>query len=240
MPELPAALPPAERTIGQFIGETIRTYSAHFWRAIPLGLPLALADQLSVHQPPRTQILLFWAVGPLVVAAYLWACGIVYRRRPALTPFLVGLLIYAPFPILRAAFFLPGIAWFAFIGLAVPAALVEGLRFREALIRGRRLGAADYIHSLGSLASLVIVVGIAEITLTALLHSQSDNSQRVALLLADVVLSPLLFLGGALLYEDQAARVGSRQPRARRTRDADLHPPVDADPAGRPDPEGQS
>ncbi len=240
MPELPAALPPAERTIGQFIGETIRTYSAHFWRAIPLGLPLALADQLSVHQPPRTQILLFWAVGPLVVAAYLWACGIVYRKRPALTPFLVGLLIYAPFPILRAAFFLPGIAWFAFIGLAVPAALVEGLRFREALIRGRRLGAADYIHSLGSLASLVIVVGIAEITLTALLHSQSDNSQRVALLLADVVLSPLLFLGGALLYEDQAARIGSRKPRARRTRDADLHPPVDADPAGRPDPEGQS
>ena len=73
MPDLPAALPPAERTIGQFIGETIRTYSAHFWRAIPLGLPLALADQLSVHQPPRTQILLFWAVGPLVVAAYLWA-----------------------------------------------------------------------------------------------------------------------------------------------------------------------
>ncbi len=57
----------------------------------------------------------------------------------------------------------------------------------------------------------MIVVGIAEITLAWLLHSQSDNSQRVALLLADVVLSPLLFLGGALLYEDQAARVGSRK-----------------------------
>jgi hypothetical protein len=240
MPELPAALPPAERTIGQFIGETIRTYSAHFWRAIPLGLPLALGDQLSVHEPPRTQILLFWAVGPLIVAAYLRASSIVYKTRPALTPFLVGLLVYAPFPILRAAFFLPGIAWFAFIGLAVPAALVEGLPFREALIRGRRLGSADYVHSLGSLASLVIVVGIAEITLTALLHSQSDSSQRVALLLADVVLSPLLFLGGALLYEDQAARVGSRRARASRARDADLHPPVDADPAGRPDPEGQS
>jgi hypothetical protein len=240
MPELPAALPPAERTIGQFIGETIRTYSGHFWRAIPLGIPLALADQLSVHEPPRTQILVFWAVGPLVVGVYLWACAIVYTTRPTLTPYLVGLLIYAPFPILRAAFFLPGIAWFALIGLAVPAALVERLPFREALIRGRKLGAADYVHSLGSLASLVIVVGIAEITLTALLHSQSDNSQRVALLLADVVLSPLLFLGGALLYDDQAARVGSRQSNSRRARDADLHPSVDADPAGRPDAEGQS
>jgi hypothetical protein len=240
MPELPTALPPAERTIGQFIGETIRTYSAHFWRAIPLGIPLAAADQLSVHEAPRIQILIFWALGPLVVAAYLWASCIVYQVRPALTPYLVGLLIYAPFPILRAAFFLPGIAWFALIGLAVPAALVERLRFRQALIRGRKLGAADYVHSLGSLASLVIVVGIAEITLTALLHSQSDSSQRVALLLADLVLSPLLFVGGALLYQDQAARVGSRQPNSRRARDADLHPPVDADAAGRPDPEGQS
>ncbi len=79
MPELPAALPPAERTIGQFIGETIRTYSAHFWRAIPLGIPLAVADQLSVHEPARTQILIFWAVGPLVVAAYLWASAVVYK-----------------------------------------------------------------------------------------------------------------------------------------------------------------
>ncbi|HEX4519077.1 MAG TPA: hypothetical protein VH063_05800 [Gaiellaceae bacterium] len=240
MPELPAALPPAQRTIGQFIGETIRTYSAHFWRAVPLGIPLAVADQLSVHQSPKLQIVIFWALGPLVVAAYVRAVSIVYEVRPALTPYLVGLLIYAPFPILRAAFFLPGIAWFALIGLAVPAALVERLRFREALIRGRRLGAADYVHSLGSLASLVIVVGIAEITLTALLHSQSGNSQRVALLLADLILSPLLFLGGALLYQDQAARVGSRHPNSRSARDADLHPPVDPDPAGRPDAEGQS
>jgi hypothetical protein len=126
MPELPTALPPAERTIGQFIGETIRTYSAHFWRAIPLGIPLAAADQLSVHEAPRIQILIFWALGPLVVAAYLWASCIVYQVRPALTPYLVGLLIYAPFPILRAAFFLPGIAWFALIGLAVPARSSNG------------------------------------------------------------------------------------------------------------------
>jgi hypothetical protein len=240
MPELPAALPPAERTIGQFIGETIRTYSAHFWRAIPLGIPLAAADQLSVHESLWIQILIFWAVGPLIAGAYLWASAIVYKLRPALTPYLVGLLIYAPFPILRAAFFLPGIAWFALIGLAVPAALVERLRFRPALVRGRKLGTADYVHSLGSLASLVIVVGVAETTLSWLLRSQSDTSQHVALLLADVVLSPLLFLGGALLYEDQAARVGSRKLNSRRVRDADLHPPLDADPTGRPDAEGQS
>jgi hypothetical protein len=39
-----------------------------------------------------------------------------------------------------------------------------------------------------------------------------DASQRAALALADVVLSPLLFLGGAMLYLDQAARVTPGNP----------------------------
>jgi hypothetical protein len=127
-------------------------------------------------------------------------------------------------------FALAGVAWFALIGLAVPAAMVEKLRFRDALVRGRQLGMADYVHALGSLAALVIVVGLAESTLTALLHSQGENGHRVALGLSDLVLSPMLFLGGALLYVDQAARVvGSAR--------AALHPPVDADAARRHDPQ---
>src|SRR5262249_55868348 len=145
-------------------------------------------------------------------------------------------------PALRALFILPGIAWFAFIGLSVPASLVERLGFRAALARGRELGLADYVHALGSLATLVLVVGIAEITLTALLHSQGDSSARAALFLADVVLTPLLFIGGALLYDDQAARVtfsrsgagkagtsATETPSSLRLHDADLHPPVDPD-----------
>ncbi len=210
MPDLPSALPPAERTIGQFIGETIRAYSEHFWRAIGLGIPLAAVDQVAVRQTLQTQALIFWAAGPVIVAAYVLACMLIYRQSFTWTPYLVGLLVYAPFPILRALFIVPGVAWFAFVGLAVPAALIERLRFRDALVRGRELALADYIHALGSLASLVIVVGVAETTLGVLLHTQSDNSTRVALFLADIVLSPLLFLGGALLYQDQAARVGSR------------------------------
>ena len=58
----------------------------------------------------------------------------------------------------------------------------------------------------------MIVVGVAANTLSALLHTQGDNGQRVAVFLSDVVLSPLLFVGGALLYIDQAARaVGPRR-----------------------------
>lgn len=233
MRDLPAPLPPAERTVGQLVAETIRAYGNDFWRVLPLGLPLALADQVSVRQSTTVQMIVFWAAMPLFVAGYLWACRLVLHAEPS--PLAAGLaaLIWLPFPALRSVFILPGLAWLAFIGLAVPAAMVERLRFRDALVRGRELGLADYVHALGSLAALVIVVGVAASTLSALLHTQGDSGQRVAVFLSDLVLSPLLFLGGALLYVDQAARVRSR-------RDADLHPPVDPDAARRSDPQVES
>jgi len=232
MRDLPPPLPPAERTVGQLVGETIRAYGNDFVRLLPLGLPLAVVDQLSIHRGVPTQALIFWVAGPFVAGAYLYACSKMHRVPMTLGAYLLALLVYAPFPALRALYILPGIAWFAFIGLAVPAALVERLGFRPALARGRALGSADYVHALGSLATLVLVVGVAEITLTSLLHSQGDSSSRVALFLADLVLTPLLFLGGALLYDDQAARVGSEA--------ADVRHSLDADAAGRADPEGQS
>jgi hypothetical protein len=239
MRDLPPPLPPGERTIGQLIAESIRAYGNQFWQVLPLGIPLAVADQLCATQPAGFQILVYFLAAPLFVTAYIRACTLVYRVPMNRTAFLVAFLIWAPFPLLRAVYILPGLAWFAFIGLAVPAALVERTGFRDSLVRGRILGTADYVHSLGSLATLVLVVGIADETLIGLLHSQSDTVPRIALLLADLVLSPLLYMGGALLYGDQAARVGSPRSERRRRRDADLHPPLDADAAGRPDPEGQ-
>jgi hypothetical protein len=231
--DLPAPLPPADRTVGQLVAETIRAYGNDFWRVLPLGLPLALADQVSVRQSTAEQMVVFWVATPLFVAAYLWACRLVLRVQPSMVAAGLAVLIWLPFPALRSVFILPGLAWLAFIGLAVPAALVERLGFRDALVRGRELGLADYVHALGALAALVVVVGVAASTLSALLHTQGDSGQRVAVFLSDVVLSPLLFLGGALLYVDQAARVRSR-------RDADLHPPVDPDAAGRADPQVES
>jgi hypothetical protein len=230
MPELPAPLPPAERTIGQLIAESIRFYGASFWRVLPLGAPLALVDQVSIRQSLQVQMVLYWAATPLFVAAYLWACRLVLDARPTWRAAALATLVWLPFPALRALFVLPAIAWLAFIGLSVPAAMVDGrLGIRAALARGRRLGLADYGHALGSLAALVIVVGIADNTLSALLHTQGDSGARAAVLLSDLVLSPLLFVGGALLYVDQAARVGSRH--------AHLHPPVDPDAAGRANPQ---
>jgi hypothetical protein len=163
------------------------------------------------------------------VAAYVWACRLLLDAPVNRVAVAVAVLVWLPFPALRSVFVLPAIAWLAFIGLAVPAAMKDRLSFIDALARGRRLGVADYVHALGSLAALVVVVGVADNTLSALLHTQSHNGERVALLLSDLVLSPLLFVGGALLYVDQAARVGSRH--------ADLHPPLDADRTGRPHPQ---
>jgi hypothetical protein len=239
MRDLPPPLPPGERTIGQLVAEAIRAYGNQFWKVLPLGIPLAVVDQLCATQPALIQIGIYLAATPLFVLAYVRACSLVYHVPINRTAVLAGFAIWALFPPLRALFILPGLAWLAFIGLAVPAALVEKAGFRDSLARGRALGRADYVHSLGSLATLVLVVGIADETLIGLLHSQSGTNTRIALLLSDVVLSPLLYMGGALLYADQAARVGSPRSDRRSRRDADLHPPLDIDAAGRPDPEGQ-
>jgi hypothetical protein len=206
VPELPQPLPPERRTVGQLVAESIRAYGQSFWRCLPLGFPLAIADQLSVHHTGVVQSLVYWGSTPLFVAAYLWGCRLVLDVRPTRTAVGLAVLIWLPFPALRAVYILPGLAWFALIGLAVPVAMVERTPFRESLVRGRRLGLADYGHALGSLSALVVVVGIAANVLGAILHSQSDTGLRIAVFLSELVLSPLLYLGAALLYVDQSAR----------------------------------
>jgi hypothetical protein len=113
-------------------------------------------------------------------------------------------------------FILPALAWLALFGLAVPAAVRERLPFRDALARGRELGRADFGHALGGIATLAIVYGLSKFMLVLLLKGQADVAVRTALFLADLVLSPLLFVGAAILYDDQRARLDSR------------HAPIDA------------
>jgi len=228
MPELPPPLPPDQRTVGQVVAESIRAYGNRFWLALPLGLPLAIADQLNAGHDWGEQPIVYWALTPLFVVAYLWGCRLVLAAHPTWTALALAVLVWIPFPALRAFFLLPGIAWLAFVGLSVPVAMVERTGFRESLVRGRRLAQADFVHAFGSLCALAIVAGIASQVLGALLHSQSDTGLRVALFASDLVLSPILYIGAALLYVDQSARVGSGGHAA-------LHPPLDADPPGRAD-----
>ena len=219
--DLPAPLPPETRTVGQVVAEAIRLYGRTFRLALPLGLPLAAADTLAVGTSIAEKILILLVATPAFTLAFAWASAIAADVRPGratwLRALVAGSLVFLP-----AAFFFPwfailSVAWLALVGLVVPVVMVEGAPVRRALRRAVELCRADYVHALGSLATLVIVFFLSRVTLAFLLREQADNTIRVAIFAADLVVSPLLFLGGALLYFDQAARVDSG-PRAKRSR----------------------
>lgn len=218
---LPPPLPPETRTVGQVVAEAIRLYGRRFRLALPLGLPLATADTLAVGTTTAEKILILVVATPAFTLSFAWASALAADVRPGrgtwIRAFLLGSLAFLP-----AAFFFPwfailSVAWLALVGLVVPVVIVEDAPARPALRRAVELCRADYIHALGSLATLVIVFVLSRIALAFLLREQAENTVRAAVFVADLVVSPLLFLGGALLYFDQAARVdsGSRSERRR-------------------------
>lgn len=216
---LPPPLPPETRTVGQLVGETLKLYGDRWLAALAIGLPAAILSSVTTTFSRAETLAVVPIAGALAVTfSFLIASSVVtgvsLRSREARTAFLVGVVIYLPFPFLAVLFVLPGLAWFALIGLALPATLAEGLSFRRAFGRGIELGRADYAHALGGLATLTILVFITQIAVSQVLQNFADNSERIAAFLAGLVLSPLIFLGAALLYLDQSARV--RHPRSGR------------------------
>jgi hypothetical protein len=203
----PAALPPAERTIGQLVAESIRFYGDHFWQVLPLGLVLGALDTASLHHTVRVQTLILWAFAPVFSAAYVRAASLVQEKPWSWSAFGAALLVFVPFPVLVRLYLLPGLVWLALFGLSVPAAVSEGLGVRSALRRGWQLARADLVHAIAGLVTLALVYFVTRYALLVLIHGFGDQSQTAAGILADLVLSPLLFVGGALLYVDQAARV---------------------------------
>ncbi len=217
MPELPPPLPPGERTIGQLVAETIRLYGDRFWRVLPLGLSIAIVEQAAVGQSANVQTAILWAATPLITASYIGATLLLADERPPrrilLQALAAGTIVFLPVPVLVRLFILPAVLWLALFGLVVPVIVLERLRFRDAFARARVLATADYVHAAGSLSTLAIVFFLTRLSLFFLLRSQGDVVDRVAAFLADLVLSPLLFVGGALIYVDQRARVGGRRAR---------------------------
>jgi hypothetical protein len=197
--------------VGQLVAESIRLYGARFWAVIPLGLPFVGLDLVSFGHSVSAQTVLLWAFGPLLTAAYVYASTLALAkpapRRVLVSAYVAGLIVFLPFPALLRLYVLPGLALFGLVGLAVPAAVAEGLGVRAALRRGWELGRADVAHAIGGMATLALVYGVSRYALLVLLHTQGNQAQRIAVVLADLVLSPLLFVGATLLYLDQAARV---------------------------------
>jgi hypothetical protein len=205
----PAALPPAQRTVGQLVAESIRFYGDHFGPVLLLGLPFLVIDVISLNSSVTTQTIVAWILGPAICAAFVRACMLLEKAFWSWRAYVVALIVYVPFPVLTRIYVLPGLAWFGLIGLAVPAAMYEGLGIRAALRRGLELGRVDLVHAIGGLATVGIVYGVSRGALLVLLHMQGDQAQKVAVILADIVLSPILYIGGALLYLDQKARAAA-------------------------------
>lgn len=220
MPPLPPPLPPETRTVGQLVAESIRLYGRRFWLALPTGASVAVIEQVLFEFDSETRLFLLAAFGGVLLSASYAAASALaadtrLTPRSALVAIGGGALAFVPFPFLVLGFVLPGIAWLAFVGLVVPVAVIERLGVRDAFRRATQLSRADYVHALGSLATLVILYVLTRLVLILLLRGSGDQTERVAIVLADLVISPLLFLGAALLYFDQAARVGSAKPRRR-------------------------
>ncbi len=208
----PAALPPAERTVGQLVAESVRFYGERFWATLALGVPAAAIAVLFANVSRRTSVLLAPTLsGALLSATFLAACVLVLGARPSRSrlavAWLAGWLVFAPVPYLVLAFVVPGLLWLAALGLVVPVLAVEDLPLRRAPGRAWRLARADYLHAVGSLATLAIVVFLSQAVLAFVLRGFGGAAVSTAFFLASVVVSPLLFVGAALLYEDQRARL---------------------------------
>ena len=223
---LPPPLPPASRTVGQVVAEAIGLYQRNVWRALALGIPVAVADQLIADRPVGQRIALLVVASPAFSLAYAAACAMRQEEHPPWRVWAlavgVGVVTFLPAAVLFSWFAIAAILWLGIAGHAVPAVMAERLGALGALRRTVELGRADYIHAAGAFATLALLFGLTRLALGLVLSSQADATVRVSIFLADVVISPLLFLGAAIVYVDLAARVGLSRDERRRLRQAAL------------------
>jgi hypothetical protein len=209
----PEALPPEFRTVGQVVAESVRIYGENFLRCLVVGVPPAVLAFVSTHAPRNVNLVLApTSYGSLLSASFVYAATIVLKRRPRAArlglAWIAGWLAFIPVPFLVLGFVLPALAWLAAVGLVVPVLVVEDeLGLLAAFKRAWRLARGDFVHVLGSLATLAIVVILTQSVLAFLLRGVANAALDIAFVLANIVISPLLFIGASLLYVDQTARV---------------------------------
>src|SRR6266542_704549 len=113
----------------------------------------------------RDWLLLMTTAGSIVLgASYVGAVAVAADARldrRALLGLAAGAVVFLPVPILLFGAVLPAVAWLALVGLVVPVVMLEQRGFRESFRRAVRLASVDYVHALGSLATLVIVVVVS-------------------------------------------------------------------------------
>lgn len=191
----------------------MRLYGRRLWPSLALGVPPSLLNLLARLLEREALLVVVPVVGGLLLSvSYLGAVALASERRVRIwQPLLGGLLVFLPFPFLAAFFILPGLVWLAAVGLIVPVLALERVGFGFAFLRAYTLARADFVHALGSLATLAILVFLTQSGLFFLLRGTSDQTLSIAAFVASLVVSPLLFLGAALLYFDQEARHNAKR-----------------------------
>ena len=221
---MPPPLPPVSRTVGQVIAEAIKLYQGHFFAALGLGLPVAVVDQVIASESVVERVALLAAASPVFSLAYATASAIRQGDRPPARTWaiavLVGVVTFLPAAFFFGWFVIAAILWLGLAGHAVPAVMAERIGVLAALRRTVELGRADYVHAAGSFAALALLFGLTRLALGLLLQNQADTAVRVAIFLADLVTSPMLFLGAAIVYVDLVARVGVSRDQRRKLRHA--------------------
>lgn len=204
------------------VAQAIELYQRNFFRALLLGSPVAVVDQLVTDLSIPEKSVALVAASPFFSLAYAGACAIRENVKPPVRVWLsavaLGVLTFLPAALLFPWFAILSVLWLGLAGHAVPVVMAERLAPGAALRRTIVLGRADYVHAAGSFATLAILFAITRYTLGLLLSSQADTAVRVAIFLADLVISPLLFLGAAIVYVDLVARVGLSREERRRLR----------------------
>ena len=219
----PPPLPPETRTVGQVVGESVKFYRDNFIPSLSLGLGPALTGIGVAALHGAAQFAYLIVVGGLLMTAAFIGATVLVRdadvdRRGVACALVAGFVIFIPAPYLIQIWVLPGVAWLALVGLAVPAILVERLGLGAGIRRALRLARADFVHVLGSLATLVILSFLCSWVLYFLLRSQGEAVRNVAAFFSLLVISPMLFIGSAIVYDDQCARIAAGFNRAQRIR----------------------
>ena len=208
---------PAERTVGQLIADAIKLYGHRFWRGLGLGIPAAAFTIGASFLDGGARVGYGLVVGPFALAlSYVWAVEVATDARDARgRALLVGAVAFLPLAASRVLVFtgvyFVALAWFALFGLAVPSVLVEGRGLRDALQHGFRLARADFVHAFGTVAALAVVVIVSIFSLSLLLAGFGAQSITISAVMAVIVMSPLFFVGCALLYVDQKARLKKKK-----------------------------
>ena len=197
----------------------MRLYGDRFWPGLLLGVPPAALAVLLGDIDYGVWLAVMTTAGGLgLTASYIGATAIAAQKpldRRMAVALIAGVLAFLPVPLLVLAFILPAVAWLALVGLVVPVIVIERRGLVDGFRRAIELARAGYIHALGSLATLVIVVFLTQSVLFFLLRGAGEQTVRIAALLANLIVSPVLFLGAALLYFDQVARHDERRARPR-------------------------